>query len=403
MPNEVNEHSELDNFQNNYEDNFHDNNSNLDKKINSDKTAIKSDNGVLGKSAKSLAAGSGTVEGLTYEASGVNIAKADKLIEFIKEKSTKLAANIALNKEEVSGEVISGVGGFAALFSIENFQYKQPVIVSSTDGVGTKLLIANQINDYSAIGIDLVAMCVNDLLCHGAKPLFFLDYYATGRLNLENAKKVLTSIVEGCQLANIPLIGGETAELPGIYHGEDYDLAGFSVGIVERTEILPKKDNIEVHDILIGLPSSGIHSNGFSLVRELFTIKNIKYTDISPWAGKPWHEHLLKATKIYINEIAKIKSYCKAVAHITGGGILENTKRVLPSHLEIQLDYSEKDWPEIFKWLKETGNITEVEMIKTFNCGIGMVIVSSLENSRKILELLPEAEIIGSLKEIKKS
>jgi phosphoribosylaminoimidazole synthetase len=307
---------------------------------------------------------------LTYKDSGVNIEKSDEFVEFIKK-----------NTEDQNENVISGVGGFASLFSIKNFNYKHPVIVSSTDGVGTKILIANETETYDYIGIDLVAMCVNDLLCHGAIPLFFLDYYATGKLNIEVSKKILSSIIKGCEIANIPLVGGETAEMPGLYQNNDSDLAGFAVGIVDKENILPA--NIKSGDKLIGIKSSGLHSNGFSLIRKLFDNLQVKYNSSSPWNNKKWFEILLEPTKIYVNEILKIKHLVKGIAHITGGGIIENVKRIIPSTLKINLNYI--TWPELFQWIMNEGNITQEEMLKTFNCGIGMVIVVSDENVSQVL------------------
>lgn len=318
---------------------------------------------------------------LTYKDSGVDIEKSDKFVEFIKE-----------NSEDRNENIIAGIGGFASLFSIKNFNLKHPVIVSSTDGVGTKILIAKETKTYDHIGIDLVAMCVNDLLCHGATPLFFLDYYATGKLDIEISKKILSSIIEGCKIAKISLVGGETAEMPGLYRDNDNDLAGFAVGIVDKDYILPS--GIKDGNRLIGVRSSGLHSNGFSLIRKLFEGLKIDYNSTSPWNGKKWSEVLLEPTRIYVEDILNIRHLVNGIAHITGGGIIENTKRIIPDRLKIELNYNE--WPELFQWIMIEGGISKEEMLKTFNCGIGIILVVDSDKVNEALSYFGErAFIVG--------
>lgn len=317
---------------------------------------------------------------LSYKSSGVNIDTANCFVDFIREKS------------QISEQCISGIGGFASLFSIGDLGYKNPVIAATTDGVGTKLLIASECNDHSTIGIDLVAMCANDLICHGAKPLFFLDYYSMGKLTLEVAKVIVSGILKGCKEASMSLVGGETAEMPGLYDNSKYDLAGFAVGIVEKDEILPK--NVSEGDVLVGLKSSGFHSNGFSLVRKVFSSLGISYS--TSFNGKSWGEILLAPTKIYVEHVLSLREFIKAAAHVTGGGILENLKRVVQKDLKIHMEPYE--FPEVFRWLMLNGNIEKEEMLATFNCGIGMILIIAPQNVDTVLESLGnEAFVLGKL------
>ena len=260
------------------------------------------------------------------------------------------------------------------MFDISNYKVKDPVIVSCTDGVGTKIDLANRFNKYNTIGIDLVAMCVNDLIVQGAKPLFFLDYIAVGKLDLKKTKKILSGIIKGCSLANCSLIGGETAEMPGIYSQDKFDLAGFSVGIVSKKNVLTKK-NVEENNVILAIPSSGLHSNGFSLVRSILKKKITKYLK----------SQLLKPTKIYSKEILKLtdKKLINAAAHITGGGLIENLLRSVPEDLSINIDLSKIKINKIFKFLK-TKDISDDEMMKTFNCGVGFCLLVKRKNIKKI-------------------
>lgn len=304
----------------------------------------------------------------TYLESGVNVKLGNQLVKKIK----------PIAKSTFRDEVIGEVGSFAALFDFAALckKYKNPVLVSSTDGVGTKLLIAGEIGKHDTIGIDLVAMCVNDILAQGAEPLFFLDYFSAGNLDEDTVLSVISSISAGCKEAKVALIGGETAEMPSMYKKGVYDLAGFAVGVVDKDEILPK--NITVGDVVIGVHSSGIHSNGFSLARSIIKSCNINYSDLSPWHGKSWGEILLEPTKIYVGSLLPIMSQIKGIAHITGGGLIDNVPRILPHNLAAEID--PWHWPEIFTWLSKEGKVEKDEMLKTFNCGIGMVLVVAQDN-----------------------
>jgi phosphoribosylformylglycinamidine cyclo-ligase len=324
---------------------------------------------------------------LSYKDSGVDIDAGNKLVDIIKpfaKSTSRLGSNPSL-------------GGFGALFDIKKCNYRDPVLVSCTDGVGTKLKIAIETNNHSEIGIDLVAMSVNDLIVQGAEPLFFLDYFACSKLDIKIASSVIEGIANGCKQANCALIGGETAEMPGMYQEGDYDLAGFAVGMVERELILPKETS--EGDILIGLSSSGIHSNGYSLVRYILEKNSLNFE--SEFCGAPIYKTLLTPTKIYVNSCLKLAkaSKIKAMAHITGGGLVENLPRVLNKGLIADINYNSWERPEIFKFLQKIGNVGEEEMRKTFNCGIGMVLVVSPENVDFILNSLKEdnqqAFIIG--------
>lgn len=329
---------------------------------------------------------------LNYKKAGVDIDAGNELVNRIKPfaKATRRTG------------ADSDLGGFGALFDLKKCGYKDPVLVSGTDGVGTKLKIAIDLNKHDTIGIDLVAMCVNDLLAQGAEPLFFLDYFACSKLSLDVASDVIKGIADGCKESGCALIGGETAEMPGMYKQGDYDLAGFCVGAVERDEILPK----ETHkgDVLLGLKSSGVHSNGYSLARLILTENNIAFTDkIAELGDKTIGEMLLTPTKLYVKScLAAIKTgKVKALAHITGGGLVENLPRVLSEGLQVNIDYKAWTRPDIFPWLQKLGNVSDEEMHRTFNCGIGMVLVVAKENVAEVQAILEKSGeksyIIGSL------
>jgi phosphoribosylformylglycinamidine cyclo-ligase len=301
----------------------------------------------------------------SYKKSGVDILLANKLVKHISTISKKdVKKKNGLRKNEV-------IGGFGSLFDISNINIKDPVIVSCTDGVGTKIELANKFKKFDTIGIDLVAMCVNDLIVQGARPLFFLDYIAVGKLNLNKTKKILKGIFKGCKLSDCKLIGGETAEMPGIYSKDKFDLAGFSVGIVSKKKILDKS-RVKENDIVLGIPSSGIHSNGFSLVRSILK-KNKLPNNLK--------SIILKPTKIYSKEIISLsnKNLINSAAHITGGGLIENLLRSVPKNLTLNIDLSKIKITKIFKWLK-TKNISDHEMMKTFNCGIGFCLIVNKKN-----------------------
>ncbi|MGL9717200.1 MAG: phosphoribosylformylglycinamidine cyclo-ligase [Wolbachia sp.] len=331
----------------------------------------------------------------TYSKSGVDLKLYNKLI-----KEVKLIVE-ETKREEVIGEV----GSFSALFDFATLskRYDHPVLVSSTDGVGTKLLIAQEANKHDTIGIDLVAMCVNDLLAQGATPLFFLDYFATGVLSKDVLLSVVQGIVEGCKQAKIALVGGETAEMPGMYSNNHYDLAGFVVGVADKSKILPNYSTIKAGDYIVGLESSGIHSNGFSLVRHVFENLHISYNDLSPWNDQLWGEVLLKPTKIYVDSLLPIVPQVKGIAHITGGGLVDNIPRTLPKNLFADIDINAWKWPDIFLWLAEEGKVEKREMLKTFNCGIGMVLIVDPENMQNVKDHFQKrgekVEIIGKLNE----
>lgn len=317
---------------------------------------------------------------LTYKDAGVNIDAGNQLVENIK----------PFVKATSRPEVLGNLGGFAACMEIPK-GYDNPVLVSGTDGVGTKLKLAIDWQDASGLGIDLVAMCVNDLLVTGAEPLFFLDYYATGELNVGVATEVIQSIAEGCKQAGCALVGGETAEMPGLYAKGDYDLAGFSVGIVEKSKIqTPEK--VQAGDLVLGLKSSGAHSNGYSLIRRILADKNIQADDQLE-AGVSFKQALLAPTKIYVKSLLPLvqKGLINALCHITGGGFWENLPRILPKNLGIELDFSNFELPKLFKFLQEAGNIEMTEMLRTFNCGIGMVLVVSAEQKNEVEQALKNA------------
>lgn len=304
-----------------------------------------------------------TSPSLSYKDAGVDIDAGDALVERIK----------GVAKKTRRPEVMGGLGGFGALVEIPA-GYKQPVLVSGTDGVGTKLKLALELNKHESIGIDLVAMCVNDLVVTGAEPLFFLDYYATGHLNIDTAATVVTGIGEGCLQAGCSLVGGETAEMPGMYEGEDYDLAGFAVGVAEKAELIDGS-KVKAGDVLIGVASSGVHSNGYSLVRKILEVSQADLG--SALDGKTLADVLMAPTRIYIKPLlALIKAMpVHALAHITGGGLPGNLPRVLPEGCDARIDEGSWEWPAVFQWLQKNGGVERFEMYRTFNCGVGMVVV----------------------------
>ena len=305
----------------------------------------------------------------SYRKSGVNIALANKFVSHI----AKITKNNV--KKKSKHKKIDNIGSFGSAYDISNLKIKDPLIISCTDGVGTKLELANRFKKFNTIGIDLVAMCVNDLIVQGAKPLFFLDYIAVGKLNLNKTKNILKGIFKGCEISNCKLIGGETAEMPGIYSKDKFDLAGFSVGIVSKKKIL-NKNKVKNGNLILAIPSNGIHSNGYSLVRSI--LKKNKIT-------KKLKKDLLKPTKIYTKEILKLvnKNLINAAAHITGGGLIENITRSIPNNLSINIDLAKIKTKKIFQWLKSK-NISDLEMLKTFNCGVGFCIVIEKKNINKI-------------------
>jgi len=318
----------------------------------------------------------GPTGGLSYAQAGVDIDAGNTLVERIK----------PIVKNTFRPGVLTGLGGFGALFEIPE-GYNQPVLVSGTDGVGTKLKLALQMQQHDTIGIDLVAMCVNDIIVTGAEPLFFLDYYATGHLDIDTATDVVSGIARGCELAGCALTGGETAEMPGMYEGEDYDLAGFAVGIVEKAQIL-QPDTVTVGDALLGITSSGPHSNGYSLIRKVIEVSNADLT--SEFEDRTLGEALLAPTRIYVKPLLKLLAEVEvhALAHITGGGLTENLPRVLPDHSQAVINPDSWGLPPVFSWLQEQGQIAREEMLRTFNCGIGMVICVPQAAAEKAIALL---------------
>ncbi len=316
----------------------------------------------------------------SYKDSGVDIDAGNKLIEKIK-PFAKATSRVGAN---------SDLGGFGGLFDLAKCGYKDPILVSATDGVGTKLKIAIESQIHDTIGIDLVAMSVNDLVVQGAEPLFFLDYFSCSKLNSETAAKVIKGISDGCKQSGCALIGGETAEMPGIYQEKDYDLAGFAVGAVEREQILPK--NVAKNDLIIGLESSGVHSNGFSLVRYILENNQISLNDKFD-QNSTFAQNLLTPTKIYVRqclEALKTKKV-KALCHITGGGLVENLPRVFSKDLQAKIDYNSWKMPEIFKFLQQKGDVNDHEMHKTFNCGIGMTLITSKNDSDEVMKALQQS------------
>ena len=319
--------------------------------------------------------------GITYADAGVDIDAGNALVERIK-PATKRTARPG---------VMSGLGGFGALFDLKGAGFTDPVLVAATDGVGTKLRIAIDTGHVDGVGIDLVAMCVNDLVCQGAEPLFFLDYFATGKLDTDTAARVIEGIAEGCARSGCALIGGETAEMPGMYPAGDFDLAGFAVGAMERGTDLPS--GVAEGDVLLGLASDGVHSNGYSLVRKLVEVSGLGWDADCPWADGSLGEALLTPTRLYVTQaLAAVKAGgVHALAHITGGGLTENLPRVLPEGMGAQIDLSAWDLPPVFKWLAATGGMAEAELLKTFNCGIGMIVVVAAEQADAVTAVLEEA------------
>jgi len=324
----------------------------------------------------------------SYRDAGVDIEAGNRLVAAIK----------PLAKATLRPGADADLGGFGALFDLKAAGYHDPILVSATDGVGTKLKIAIDCGRHATIGIDLVAMCVNDLVVQGAEPLFFLDYFACGKLDVERARDVVAGIAQGCAQAGCALIGGETAEMPGMYQASDYDLAGFAVGAVERGLILPRND-VEAGDVLIGLASSGVHSNGYSLVRKLVAQAGLAWDGPAPFAPDvSLAEALLVPTRIYAKPLlAAIEATggpegaIKALAHITGGGLTENVPRVLPDTVAAHIDLNAIVVPQVFEWIAKAGNLDDAEMLKTFNCGIGMVVVAAKDEAGTVLAALREA------------
>ena len=319
-------------------------------------------------------------QSLSYKDAGVDINAGNSLVERIKPEV----------KRTTRAEVIGGLGGFGALCAIPS-KYKEPILVSGTDGVGTKLRLAIDLKKHDTIGIDLVAMCVNDLVVQGAEPLFFLDYYATGKLDVDVAADVVKGIADGCVQSGCALVGGETAEMPGVYHAGDYDLAGFCVGVVEKSEIIDGS-RVKNGDALIALGSSGPHSNGYSLVRKVIDVAGVNpATELLD--NKPLSEHVLAPTKIYVKSVLALikQADVHAIAHLTGGGFWENIPRVLPKNTKAVIDEKSWKWPSVFNWLQEKGNIDTYEMYRTFNCGVGMVIALPQEQVETALAILKQA------------
>ena len=332
---------------------------------------------------------------LTYKDTGVDIDAGEDVVRAIGPMVKSTAR---------TGSTPS-LGGFGALFDLKATGYQDPILVSATDGVGTKLKVAIESGVHGTVGIDLVAMCVNDLVVQGAEPLFFLDYFGTGHLQPDVAASVVSGIADGCRQAGCALVGGETAELPGLYAKGDYDLAGFSVGAVERTEILPQAD-IEAGDIVIGIASSGAHSNGYSLIRKIFENANLNFSDDAPFAaGKTVSDVLLTPTRIYVKSCLALHKakLVKAFAHITGGGLIENIPRILPDNVAVTLDAEQWQYPDLFRWLQQEARINSHEMARTFNCGVGMIcVVAPAEADALVAHLTEQGEtaaIIGTLTE----
>jgi len=314
---------------------------------------------------------------LSYHDAGVDIDAGNRLVDRIK----------PIAKKTMRTEVLAGLGGFGALFELPMSRYRQPVLVSGTDGVGTKLKLAMQLRKHNTIGIDLVAMCVNDLIVQGAEPLFFLDYFSTGHLDIEIASQVIEGIGRGCEMAGTALVGGETAEMPGMYQGEDYDLAGFSVGVVEKDQIIDGS-SVAAGNALIAIASSGPHSNGYSLIRKIIEVSEADLTrKLDQQTLADW---LMAPTRIYVKPILTLLNSVSvhALAHITGGGLLENLPRVIPTHSKAVLETWQR--PAIFDWLQSQGNVAEQEMLRTFNCGVGMIICVDRKNARETVDILEQ-------------
>ena len=322
--------------------------------------------------------------GLSYAAAGVDIDAGNAMVEKIKPLAR------ATRRPGADAEI----GGFGGIFDLKAAGFADPILVAANDGVGTKVKIAIDAGIHGTIGIDLVAMCVNDLVVQGAEPLFFLDYYATGKLDPAVGAEVVKGIAQGCIEAGAALIGGETAEMPGLYNGADYDLAGFAVGAVERGKLLPRAD-VKAGDHVLGLRSSGLHSNGFSLVRKIVAQASLAWTDPAPFApGKTFGEAVLAPTRIYVKPVLRVLAETdgiKALAHITGGGIPDNVPRALPKNLGVEIDLSAIPVPEVFAWLAATGGVAKAEMLRTFNCGIGMVVIVDSGKAAEVLRAFASA------------
>ena len=320
-----------------------------------------------------------TEPGLSYKDAGVDIDAGEALVDRIKHVA----------KRTRRPEVLGGLGGFGALVELPA-GYREPVLVSGTDGVGTKLKLAMDLNQHDTIGIDLVAMCVNDLVVAGAEPLFFLDYYATGKLSVDTAADVVTGIGAGCELAGCALVGGETAEMPGMYEGEDYDLAGFCVGVVEKSGVIDGS-KVGAGDCLLGLASSGPHSNGYSLIRKIIEVSGADLAQ--DLEGRSLGNALLEPTRIYVKPLLELarEVEIRALCHITGGGLTENLPRVLPEGVSAVIDTDSWEWPAVFNWLQSAGNVATAEMYRTFNCGVGMVVCVAEADVEKTLDLLRAA------------
>ena len=320
----------------------------------------------------------------SYKDAGVDISLANQIVEKIKP---------LISKTSIPG-VLGGIGGFGGLFSLAEHKYKEPVLVSGTDGVGTKLKLAFALDKHDTVGIDLVAMSVNDIITCGAKPLFFLDYISIGKLSEKVVVELVKGVTEGCKIAGCTLLGGETAEMPGFYAGNEYDLAGFAVGVVEKSEIIDGRE-IQEGDSVIGIASNGLHSNGFSLVREvLFESKKYKMDDKLPFFEKPLGRELLRPTRIYVSPVLHLLEKYKilGIAHITGGGIVENIPRILPEVVSVRIDQESWSTPPIFTFIQEEGEISDGEMYRTFNMGIGMVLIVSSNDASKVIDELKMAE-----------
>jgi phosphoribosylformylglycinamidine cyclo-ligase len=317
---------------------------------------------------------------LTYRDAGVDIDAGDRLVENIK----------PFAKKTLRKGVLAGIGGFGALFEVARDRYREPVLVAGTDGVGTKLKLAFELDRHAGIGVDLVAMSVNDILTHGAEPLFFLDYYACGKLDVAAATEVIRGIARGCEEAGCALIGGETAEMPGMYPAGEYDLAGFAVGIVEKSRIIDGS-RIREGDTVLGLASSGAHSNGYSLIRKILAVKGADLT--AKFHGGTLADAILEPTRIYVKPVLKLAKTVeiRGIAHITGGGLLDNVPRILPGRLAARIESAAWPVPPLFRWLKDQGNVADAELHRVFNCGIGMVIVVAAAESRAALKTLKAA------------
>ncbi|BBE70646.1 phosphoribosylformylglycinamidine cyclo-ligase [Oharaeibacter diazotrophicus] len=315
--------------------------------------------------------------GLTYRDAGVDIDAGNALVDRIK-PLVKATRRVGADAD---------IGGFGGLFDLKACGYRDPVLVAANDGVGTKLRVAIEADRHGTVGIDLVAMSVNDLVVQGAEPLFFLDYFATGKLSVDTAADVIAGIAEGCRIAGCALIGGETAEMPGMYADGDYDLAGFAVGAVERDGILPRRD-VGAGDVVLGLASSGVHSNGYSLVRKIVERSGLSYGDDAPFApGTSLGEALLAPTRIYVKSVLAVQretGALKALAHVTGGGFVDNIPRVLPEKVSARIDLSAVAVPPVFGWLAREGGLDEAEMVRTFNCGVGMIVVVAAADADRV-------------------